>query len=110
MQAVRHYFQLLLTLEHTKEEDRRLNVATEAEGLLKQLNTLAFIAWLEICEESLGSTSALSNYLQASTTDTIQAAKIMKSTLASIQSMHSDEAFVTKLNAARQIAALINKY
>ena len=88
MQAVRHYFQLLLTLEHTKEEDRRLHVATEI----------------------LGSTSALSNYLQASTTDTIQAAKIMKSTLASIQSMHSDEAFVTKLNAARQIAALINKY
>ena len=63
--AIKHnYPALLLVLERIKQLDRSPSVVTECQGLLSQIGRLDFILMLEIWEDLLDSTFALSEYLQ----------------------------------------------
>ena len=65
MTAIKYnYPALLLVLERIKQLDRSPSVVMECEGLLSQIGRLDFILMLDIWEDLLGSTFALSEYLQ----------------------------------------------
>ena len=105
VQAIKHnYAALLIALERIMDHDKTPHIAMEADSLLKHISKLEFVFLLEMWEDILGTIFVLSNYLQSSAMDIAQAARMIRSTLETVKSCRTDEAFSDKLKTAKKIA------
>ncbi|KAJ8044812.1 Zinc finger MYM-type protein 1 [Holothuria leucospilota] len=88
-----NYPVLLTALEKIIEEHKDPTSVAEANGLMDQISKLEFILLLSIWEDIIGSTFALSNYLQSTSIDITTGSTMIKSTSTELTNKRTTENF-----------------